>query len=186
MNTIFSESSLNIFKIKAQRGYTNIQLAIGMVVSILVMLGSLGGYQYVQQTRVTNEIAQISDLKLATQRYGQAIGAGTVFTTANTATTVLQAANFFPSGNNKNQWGGTITGANATTAITDDSIAFTFGNVPQFACREIALKLDNVASHITINSVVTKALGAASDVTLVNDNCLSQAAGTTMIYRLQR
>lgn len=94
---------MNALKIKklSQRGFTNVQIAIGILVGVIILLGSLGGYQYINQAKVNNEISNITDLRSATVRYGQFTG---TFTSANVTTPILLGLNFFPNNSTSNQW----------------------------------------------------------------------------------
>lgn len=175
---------------KAQQGFSNVQIAIGILVGAIIMLGSLGGYQYIVQAKVNNEVSTISDLRSATLRYGQFAGA---FSTTNVTLAILNGQNFFRSSGLTvtgagttlavtNQWGGAVTATNSGGNFID----FTFNGVPDEACNEIARQLDNVVSQITINTTVTKAIGAASNLATVTTQCAANANSNTMIYRLQR
>jgi len=165
-----------------QRGYTNIQLAIGMIVAVLILLGSIAGYKYIDQAKVNNELSILTDLKSATTRYGQFTG---IFTTTNMTTTILTGLNFFPNNSTTNQWGGTISAAIGTINTAGDSIDFTFTNVPTYACKEIGTKVDNIASVVTIGSTKTKAAGAATTPLSVTTACAT-GDNNTIIYTLSR
>ena len=91
MNLIFTQLNHQA-RHSSQRGYTNVQLAIGMIVAILITIGSISGYKYIDQSKVNNEINLLTDLKAATVRYGQFSGQ---FTTANMTTGILTGLNFF-------------------------------------------------------------------------------------------
>jgi len=163
-----------------QRGYTNIQLAIGMIVAVLILLGSIAGYKYIDQSKVNNELTILTDLKAATTRYGQFTG---TFTSSNMTTAILTGLNFFPNNSTTNQWGGTISAAVGTTSVAGDSIDFTFTNVPTYACKELGTKVDNIASIVTIGSTKTKAAGAASTPLSVTTACAT-GDNNTIIYTL--
>jgi len=182
-----------------EAGVTNTQVAIVVLVGVILLLGALGGYQYIVQAKVNNEISTLTDLRAATVRYGQFAG---TFTEANVTTATLAGMNFFASSGLTvggaaaangaaaaitvtNQWGGTVIPAVGTSAILGDSIAFSFTGVSTVACRELGTKVDNIASGVTINGVVTKATGAATLPATVVTNC---AAGdnNTMVYTLAR
>ena len=75
-----------------EAGVTNTQVAIVTLVGVILLLGSLGGFQYIGQAKVSNEIATLSDLRAATVRYGQTVG---TFTTTNLTVPILAGFNFF-------------------------------------------------------------------------------------------
>ena len=176
-----------------QAGVTNTQVAIVVLVGIILLLGALGGYQYIGQAKVNNEISMLSDLKAATVRYGQFAG---TFTSTNVTTPTLASLNFFASSGMavkgvgsttavSNQWGGTVVPAFGTSVSAGDAIEYTFNGVSTYACKELATKVDNIASKVTINLTPTKLAGTATDSSLVGTAC---AAGdnNTMVYTIAR
>ena len=162
-----------------EAGVTNTQVAIVTLVGVILLLGSLGGFQYIGQAKVSNEIATLSDLRAATVRYGQTVG---TFTTTNLTVPILAGFNFFASSGLSvsgtgtttavaNQWGGTVSPSVGTSATLGDSITFTFSGVSSSACKELGTKVDKLASTVSINSVQTKAVGAATLAAGVLTNC---------------
>jgi hypothetical protein len=180
-------------KNKKQGGFTNVQIAIGILVGVILLLGSLSGYQYINQAKVNNEISTLSDLRTATVRYGQFSG---VLTSSNMTTAILNGLNFFTSSGLSvtgsggttavgNQWGGTVVPTVGTINTAGDSIIFTFSGVSTYACKELGTKLDNIASIISINATVTKASGASSNAATVGTACTSGDANS-MAYTFSR
>jgi len=187
-------SKINALKLKAQQGFSNVQIAIGILVGVIMLLGSLGGYQYITQAKVDNEIAILSDLKAATVRYGQFAG---VLADANTTASILNGRNFFkgaglavtggadaPTVNN--QWGGTVTVAVGTANTLGDAINFTFTNVPSNACRDLGTKVDNLAAKVQINATTTKAVGGRTNPSTVTTKCASDGDSNTITYTLSK
>ena len=166
----------------SERGYTNVQLAIGMIVAILITIGSIAGYKYIDQSKIGNELNVLTDLKAATVRYGQFSGQ---FTTANMTTAILTGQNFFQNNSTNNQWGGTITPTVGTINTAGDSIAFTFTGVSTYACKELGTKVDGIASVVSINAVTTKAAGASTVPLTVTTAC-ADGDNNTMIYTMAR
>lgn len=186
------QSKINSLKLSAQRGFSNVQIAIGILVGVIILLGSLGGYQYINQAKVNNEITTLGDLKAATVRYGQFAG---VFTSTNVTLAILNGQNFFHGGGLvsttttdattiSNQWGGSVTASVGTAGSAGDSIDFTFSNVPSAACQELGSKVDNLAAKVSINANVTKAVGAATDLAAVTKHCAANS--NTIIYTMQK
>jgi hypothetical protein len=178
-----------------QKGFNNVQIAVGILVAVVTMLGSLGSYVYVSQAKVNNEISELNDLQSNTVRYGAAISSA--FTSSNMTLAILSGINFFPSSRVSgssttpvvsNQWGGAITVAVGTINSSGDSIAFSYTGVPDYACKEIATKVDNIASIITVNSVVVKSNGSASSAATVGTACGStgNTNNNTMIYTISK
>lgn len=188
------QSNIMALKSKAQRGFSNVQIAIGILVGVIVLLGSLSGYQYISQAKVNNEITTLGDLKSATVRYGQFAG---LFTPANVTEAILNGQNFFNTAGLvvtgaaatptiTNQWGGTVTVAVGTANVAGDAIAFTFSNVPGDACRQLGTRVDNVAAVVSINAVNTKAAGAPTNVGTVTTQCAAGGAANTLVYTMTR
>lgn len=174
---------------KNQQGFSNVQIAIGILVSVIILLGSLGGFQYVEQAKVNNEVSVITDLKAATVRYGQFAAP---FTGDNVKAAILNGQNFFRSSGISvsdnlvtNQWGGPVTVAFGTSVNEGDSIDFTFGSVPNSICNDIATKLDTIVEKIKIGSVVTKAVGNPTDPLAVTTACAGDN-NNIIIYTIKR
>lgn len=181
-------SSKNHTRKALQRGFSNVQIAIGILVTIILLLGALSGYQYIQQAKVNNEVSALTDLRAATVRYGQFAAP---FNANNANIPVLANLNFFESSGFavdrvanpatvSNQWGGLVTVA---VANNGNALAFTFNGVPRDACRELGTKLDNIATDISIDGVATKVAGGRSNPALVAANC---AEPSVMIYTIAR
>lgn len=175
-------------KLNSQRGMTNIQIAIGIMVGVVAILGAIGGYKYINNAKVNNDFTVLSDLKSNTVKYGQAVG---TFTTSNSSLATLIGLNFF---NNPlltttatsvtDQWGGALTVAVGTAANAGDSLVFTFNNIPSEACTEIALRVDPLAAAVSINGTATKAVGASSVPATVATQCASSS--NSIAYTLTR
>lgn len=188
------QSNIMALKSKAQRGFSNVQIAIGILVGVIVLLGSLSGYQYISQAKVNNEITTLGDLKSATVRYGQFAG---LFTAANVTEAILNGQNFFNTAGLvvtgapaapviTNQWGGTVTVGVGTANVAGDAIDFTFSNVPGDACRQLGTRVDNVAAVVSINAGNTKAAGAQTNVGTVTTQCATPGDANTIIYTMTR
>lgn len=183
METSTSQKIKKITRRARQKGISTVQVAIGIMVSVIVLLGAIGGYQYVNQGKVGNEIAAISDLKVATVKYGSSVGS---FTASNTPVDTLNTWGFWnnsaftwSSGSVANQWGGSVT----VSAPTTSSLSFTFSAVPQSACIDLAGKLDNVADSITVGSTSVKSTGSKSSISGHTGACV---ASTSISYVLTR
>ncbi len=173
-----------------QRGFSNVQIAIGILVTIILLLGALSGYQYIQQAKVNNEVSTLTDLRAATVRYGQFAAP---FTAVNSTLAILSNLNFFESSGFivtrdgqgavtgvTNQWGGAIAVA---PSADGNSLEFTFNNVPRAACRELGTKVDNIVTAVSIAAVPTKAANASTNPALVATNC---AEPSVMIFTIAR
>ena len=176
-----------------EAGVTNTQVAIVVLVGVILLLGALGGYQYISQAKVNNEISMLSDMKAATVRYGQFAG---TFNKDGTDLATLHGLNFFAGAGLTvtgagatlqvgNQWGGTVVPAVGNVVAAGDSIAYTFTGVSTYACKELGTKVDTIASKVSINGEATKLAGAHTLAADVVANC---AAGdnNTMLYTIAR
>jgi len=181
-------------QLHAQRGYTNIQLAIGVLVSVVAVLGAIGGFTYVTQAKVNNQLNYLADLKNSTGRLFLQLGSATA--SASSAAT-LNTYGFFPSSTVtgtgatlkvSNQWGGAVTVAQGTAGVLGDSIAYTFTGVPNDACVAIGLGVDAVADVVAINTVTTKAYGVSTVPATVTGSTAcgsSPAAGHTFVFTIK-
>ena len=180
-----------------QMGYTNVQIALGVLVSVIAVLGAINGFSYLNQAKVNNEISLLAALRSNTSRLVGTQGLG-----VTTAPTIATLANlgFFP--NNlvtgigtagatvSNQWGGSITVAPARAdgiavdaTHPSDSIAYTFTNVPDAACRILGVSLDSVVSALKIGTTTIKtSLAPNSNPATVGTNCTGGA--NSLVYTL--
>ncbi len=159
-----------------QRGVSNIQVAIVILVGILLLLGGLSGYRYIQQAKTNNEIQTLTDLKAQVIRLGEF---SPITLNATTGANQLGALGFFSNstikvrtdGSAENTWGGDVTAIAPTTS----SIEFTYVGVPSAVCGDIATKLNAVADSINVAGVEVKAAGADADIAAVATNCAGGA-----------
>jgi hypothetical protein len=157
-----------------QRGFSNVQIAIGILVTVILLLGALSGYQYIQQAKVNNEIGALTDIKAATVSLGQA---GNFPAAAGTDTATLKGMNFFEnsafdtSAGVKNQWGGDVTGSFTKT----DQITITSASVPASVCREIFPKIRTIVKDASVGQTKVIVDGV---LTVAN---VGTACGTTTV-----
>lgn len=193
------KNALQVRKIHAltQAGYTNVQIAIGVLVSVIAVLGAISGFTYLNQAKVNNEIALIGDIRANTSKFISTQGLG-----VTTAPAIATLANlgFFPTNlvtgigtagaTVANQWGGAITVATARgdgvavdATHPSDSIAYTFTNVPDAACRILGVSLDSVVSALKIGATQIKTtLAPTSSPATVGTSCTGNA--NTMVYTI--
>lgn len=168
----------------SQRGFSNVQIAIGILVTVILLLGALSGYQYIQQAKVNNEVSAMTDLKAATTSLGQANGA---FNANGDATTTLAGLNFFQGASFtvggtataptvKNQWGGAI-----TAEWKSNNIEFKFAGVPSSVCKDLLPKTKNIVDSAKVGTTTVTDL--ASYIT-----ACTPASGTTVdiVYSISR
>lgn len=164
-----------------QRGFSNVQIAIGILVTVILLLGALSGYQYIQQAKVNNEVGALTDIKAATVSLGQA---GDFAVAADNLKSLI-GMNFFENSaftiaaENRetatNQWGGAVTAFfSATDAITVKS-----AGVPPSVCRDILPKIKTIVKDAKGGATPVIADGAL-DVANVGVACKPAAAGGTI------
>ena len=195
MSKIFKKTSLlQIQKKSAQRGFSNVQIAIGILVTVILLLGALSGYQYIQQSKVSNEVAMLTDLRTAIVRHGQVVGQFDTAAGKNAEMKTLIAMNMFNGAGlsidttaNKvySQWGGEVTVATGTLTTAGDSLAFTVKGVPSAACKEISTKLDSIVAKIEVGATALKSNGANSTLANVITGCGS-AGSVDMVYTIAK
>jgi hypothetical protein len=177
---------------KAQRGMSTVQLATGILVGVIALAGSFAGFQYINQAKTNQELIMLGDLKTAVTRYGATLG-GTGFTAATATMSILNSLGFFSgsgwtvSGTTTlavaNQFGGTL-----TFAVTDtESLTFTYTSLPSSVCRDLAIRLDPLATVIKATPLNTG--GTELDVKTATGvvsqaNAITGCAGTGNTNRL--
>ena len=141
---------------QAQRGITTVQVAIGILVSVIALVGSFAGFQYVQQAKVNTDVAAMADLKAATMRYGSVLGTNG-FHTGNSSLPQLISMGFFGSSAFSvsgttavlNQYQGPVSVAIPNDLGSNfDGLAFIFQGMPATSCRDVAMRIDNLAATI--------------------------------------
>jgi hypothetical protein len=184
---------------QAQRGITTVQVAIGILVSVIALVGSFAGFQYVQQAKVNTDVAAMADIKTATMRYGSVLGTNG-FTANNSSLTQLISMGFFGSSAfsvtsntavlNQYQGGVSVAIPNDLTS-NFDGLTFTFAGMPPTSCRDVAMRIDNLATTIRIfnpNSGVTtsvKPLNGTLDAASVIAGC-GPASNNALIVTFTR
>jgi hypothetical protein len=179
---------------KAQRGMSTVQLATGILVGVIALAGSFAGFQYINQAKTNQELIMLGDLKTAVTRYGATL-AGTGFTATTATMSILNSLGFF-SGSGwtvggttaiptvANQFGGTLTLAAVTNT---ESLTFTYTNLPSSVCRDLAIRLDPLATVITATPANTggaDSLVKTAGGTLNQANAITGCAGTGNNNRL--
>ena len=174
---------------QAQRGITTVQVAIGILVSVIALVGSFAGFQYVQQAKVNTDVAAMADLKAATMRYGSVLGTNG-FTNGNSTVPQLISMGFFGSSAFSvtsttavlNQYQGQVSVALPTTTELPsnfDGLAFSFFGMPATSCRDVAMRIDNLATAIQGggNGSVTTNIKVVGG-TVIPENAISACNGT--------
>ena len=191
----------------AQRGITTVQIAIGILVSIIALVGSFGGFQYVAQAKVNTDMNMMADLKTATVRYGSTLGAAG-FTFANVNTDVLKRLGFFDSAGYgvydgvkstaTHQYGGTVQASlpldEGVMTPVSEGITFTWKGLPSTACRELALRVGTLAWSVeaankgdgALQTIKSKGINANNFASAAAENCNSTASVNQLVVTFSR
>lgn len=184
--------------IKSIRGKRQLGMSLPLmaffisVSTIFVIVAIIYGPRYFDQSKASNEVTTLSDLKANVVAYGSRVGA---FTAANSALPVLVGQGIFPRSNVGgtaaspvvlNQWGAQVTVAVGTVATAGDSLVFANPGIPEGACAIIATSLDDVALRVDVGATTTKAPGARSDPAAVNTACAAGGANNTLTITMGR
>ena len=173
-------------RLNKQRGITTVQIAIGILVGVIALIGSFGGFQYIAQAKLNLDMNAMQDLKTATARYGSTLGTGG-FTTTNVTTAQLNNLGFFagsgftvtttPALSVLNQYGGAVSAAVGVVTGDVEDITFTFAGLPSTACRGLALRVDSIAAATAAANTAAgtvapiKAIGGTTDPVAAATNC---------------
>ena len=191
-----------------QRGITTVQIAIGILVSIIALVGSFGGFQYVAQAKVNTDMNMMADLKTATVRYGSTLGAAG-FTFANVNTDVLKRLGFFDSAGYgvyggvlastaTHQSGGTVQASlpldEGVMTPVSEGITFTWKGLPSTACRELALRVGTLAWSVeaankgdgALQTIKSKGINANNFASAAAENCNSTASVNKLVVTFSR
>lgn len=186
-------SNIKRLRAKKQLGISLPLMAIFIgVAAIFVVVAIVYGTRYFEQSKASNEVTALSDLKANVVSYGSRVGA---FTAANSALPVLVGQGLFPRSNVGgtaaapivlNQWGAQVTVAVGTVATAGDSLVFGTGGIPEGACAIIATSLDDLALRVDVGATTTKAPGARTDPAAVNTACAAGGANNTLTITMGR
>lgn len=150
---------------------------VGLLLSSIALLASLGAYQYLSNSKLRNEFLELNQLKIATQSLGASLQTPLKPSQANTP--VLAGLGFFPlyrvsgaAGSQMvaNQWGGSVE-SELGSSIGGRSLSFAYTDVPSSVCAVIASKVDGITEKVTVNGIVTKNLGGNTDLTKLISAC---------------
>jgi hypothetical protein len=188
-------NSSNIKRLRAKRqlGISLPLMAFFIAVStIFVIVAIIYGPRYFNQSKASNEVTTLSDLKAHVVSYGSRVGA---FTAANSALPVLVGQGFFPRSNVSgsaaapvvlNQWGAQVTVSVGTVGTAGDSLVFANPGIPEEACAIIATSLDDLAVRVDVGATTTKVPGARTDPTAANSACAAGGANNTLTITMGR
>lgn len=171
---------------RLQRGITNIQIAMGIAVVGLSIIGGLFLLKYPENQKVKNEVAELMDLRASS--VGYATKRGGKYTGLTLATSC--AIGFFPEGRCtgaaaatavSNQWGGAVSLTIVDVNGAGTGIEWRYNGLSPRACIDEVTDLWHSAAKIKIGATEVKddpTDALAEQATI--DAC--QAADTADIY----
>jgi hypothetical protein len=189
MNTI---ARLNRINRKRQRGISNIQIMVGVLISAILILGGMGLMRYIDKAKVNNELNELSELKARTVSYGSQHGGNFAGFTQELAI----GFDFFPANRVsgaagsrviQNQWKGTITVAPTIVNFANDSVLYTSSGVPSGACKDTAMQVGAIAAKIVVGTTTVKAgPTAALDEAALITACDAAADNASLAYSMTK
>lgn len=162
------------------------------VAAIFVVVAIIYGTRYFQQSKASNEVTALSDLKANIVSYGSRVG---TFTAANSSLAVLVGQGLFPRSlvggtpaapTVTNQWGGAVTAAVGSVNTAGDSLVITTAGMPEAACVIVATSMDDMALRVTVGTTETKAPGARTNPATVNTACAAGADNNSIAITMGR
>lgn len=158
---------LNRINRHRQRGISNIQIMVGVLISAILILGGMGLIRYIDKSKVNNDLSELSELKARTVSYGSQHGG----TFAGFTQEMAIGFEFFPANRVsgavgsrvvQNQWKGTIAVAPTTVNFANDAVLFTYTGVPSGACKDTAMQAGAIASKIVVGTTTVKSGSTAA------------------------
>lgn len=181
---------------KLQRGVSNIQIMIGVLIGGIMIMAGVQMIRMVDQAKIDGDLRDLTDYKKKVVILGAQIGSFGV--TQNAA--YLSTMGFFDqsivSGSPvviSNRWGGEIT-ARATQWITTpsaDAYNFTYTGIPSSACKQLATQAANIVDGIMVGTVYVKKTPATggtglTDEALAISTCDSGKDKVTMVFTISK
>lgn len=155
-------ASLSRVNRRHQRGISNIQIMVGVLISAILILGGMGLIRYIDKSKVNNDLSELSELKSRTVSYGSQHGG----TFAGFTQELAIGFEFFPANRVsgavgsrviQNQWKGNITVAPTTVNFANDAVLYTYSGVPSGACKDLGMQAGSVAAKIVVGTTTVKA-----------------------------
>jgi len=144
-----------------QKGFSNIQIMLGVLISAIMLLGGLEMYHWVDQAKIDADIRDLTEYKKKTKSLA---ARDTTFAGVNHE--VLIDMDFFgfasvigQPGSPRvvaNRWGGSIYSSVGSYRTPNDSLLFTFSGVPSKACKQLGLQAASLADAIQVSGTWVK------------------------------
>jgi hypothetical protein len=173
---------------RKQAGLTTIQIAVGIAVVGLSIVGGMFLFKYIESAKVKNESAEIADLRsssvnYATQHAGRYTGI---------SMDIACSKDFFPQGRCSgtgaattatNAWGGAITVATANLTGANTGVAWTYPGLTTSACIAEITDVWHHAARIDVGTtpVKTATTQALNDAAIIAA-CKAEADDATIVW----
>lgn len=153
--------STSLYSKGNQKGISNIQIMVGVLISAILILGGIGLIRYIDRAKVNNDINELTELKARTVAYGASHGGNF----ANVTQELAIGLDFFPANRVSgatgsrvvsNQWQGNIKVYPTTVLLPNDALTFEYTGIPNAACKELVMQTANIATVISVGSTVLK------------------------------
>jgi hypothetical protein len=153
--------NLPLHALAKQRGISQIQIAIGIAVAGLALVGGLILIKYPEKMKSTNEMTEISDLRSSSVTY--ATNHGGLYT--GMTLDLACKHGFFPDGRCNgtgagttvsNQWGGSVTVGIVTINAGNDGLKWTYSGLSNQTCIDQISTMWNVMAKIDVGSTAVK------------------------------
>jgi len=155
------KNRMNVVKRSKQAGITNIQIAVGITVLALSLVGGLYLFKYIGQQQDMNESGEISDLKSSSVSYAGLHGGRYT----NLTISLACSKDFFPAGRCvgtgasatvTNMRGGAITMAIVNLTGTDTGVQWNYPGYSNKSCIAEITSLWNNAARIDVGGTPVK------------------------------
>ena len=183
-------------KYKNQLGFSNVQIAVGILVVVIGLIGSIAGYQYVYQAKVNNDLQELTSISVGVKRYKASVSD---FNFGNSTPATFAAQGWIPQNRVRlidsydaeisSQWSQRGIRMNVSQINNNnDAIQVTYFDVPDYACKELAIKAAGLVDKIDIDEASIKTLGTPIDVpaliNVCNTNGFASSGSHAIVYTI--
>lgn len=159
-----------------QAGMSNIQIMVGVLISAIMIVGSMGMIRAIDQAKVDNDLRDLADLKQKTVRLALQHGSLSDVTQES-----LIEMGFFPATDVSgpvgsrvisSRWKGAITARGNGVYTPGDAIAYSFDGVSTAGCKQLAMQAGSVADQIMVSGTFVKSTPAGDGTGTANEPLL--------------
>lgn len=188
MKKAMSRHHQKVYCIKRQKGISNIQIMVGVLISAILILGGIGLIRYIDKAKVNNDLNELTELKARTIAYGTSHGGNFAFLTQELAI----GLEFFPKNRISgpigskvilNQWKGNVTVEPIQTYTPNDSVLYNYFGVPASACKELVMRALDLTAVVLVNgSFYAKKQNEVFPETTIISGCEAAGDNATIGY----